>query len=469
VKPLSAASGWWGSTQEVGMRFGIASILLVLGASASAPGADLPRYQLAVGRQLTYAGDSAFTYQNGTMEDHVTFQITIVARNPDGSYHAIVREGQRHAQNHTGQKLTSTQPDDDRITYSAIDMRPDGQLVDKPTDDADPVEAPMVLPPLPAEAAQMGRTWKRESAISGMTRVFSSVDTPVDGIWAMKSLSEGVFNDIYGMGEELTYQFDLGKGVVTSLEMRLKQDYAFHGTGVGHTKLESDRMLSADETINLASDCQTLLDVQAANGRKLREVSAKSDAAKVQTELKASLSTAMEHISTPEIKSTLEQRRNEVDRDVSYDVEDAQRIASMVGQPLIDVQVTDMDGHARKLSEFRGKVLVLDFWYRGCGWCLRAMPQLKQVAEDFKDQPFVLVGMNTDRDDADAKFVIDALKLNYATFRISFDTSGKLNIHAFPSLLIIDGDGVVRDFHEGFTPHLRNDLDKEIRSLLGKD
>ena len=35
----------------------------------------------------------------------------------------------------------------------------------------------------------------------------------------------------------------------------------------------------------------------------------------------------------------------------------------------------------------RGKVVVLDFWYRGCGWCIRAMPQMKQLADDFSETP----------------------------------------------------------------------------------
>ena len=54
----------------------------------------------------------------------------------------------------------------------------------------------------------------------------------------------------------------------------------------------------------------------------------------------------------------------------------------------------------------------MDFWYRGCGWCMYAMPQVKQLAEDYKDKPVVVLGMNTDRNEEDARFVVKELGLD---------------------------------------------------------
>jgi peroxiredoxin len=56
----------------------------------------------------------------------------------------------------------------------------------------------------------------------------------------------------------------------------------------------------------------------------------------------------------------------------------------------------DVDGKPFRLGDYRGKVVVLDFWYRGCGWCIKAMPQLNALAGQFEGRPVALLGMNTD-------------------------------------------------------------------------
>jgi thiol-disulfide isomerase/thioredoxin len=127
--------------------------------------------------------------------------------------------------------------------------------------------------------------------------------------------------------------------------------------------------------------------------------------------------------------------------------------------------VKDLDGKSHSLKEYRGKVVVLDFWYRGCGWCVRAMPQINQLAEDFKDQPVAILGMNTDREEKDAKFVVEAMALKYPNLKAA-GLPQKYGVQGFPTLILIGPDGTVRDLHVGYSPTLREDVAKEIRALL---
>jgi thiol-disulfide isomerase/thioredoxin len=69
----------------------------------------------------------------------------------------------------------------------------------------------------------------------------------------------------------------------------------------------------------------------------------------------------------------------------------------VLNKPAAEWLLKDIDGEMHELKNYQGKVVILDFWYRGCGWCIRAMPQLKELADDFKDKPVVVLGMNTDR------------------------------------------------------------------------
>ncbi len=137
----------------------------------------------------------------------------------------------------------------------------------------------------------------------------------------------------------------------------------------------------------------------------------------------------------------------------------------MVGKPAAAWELKGLDGKTHTLTEYRGKVVVLDFWYRGCGWCIKAMPQLNALAEQFEGRPVVVLGMNTDRIEADAKFVSDAMGLKYATLRAE-GIPEKYGVRGFPTLILIDPEGTVRDVHVGYSPTLRTDLAKMIEGLL---
>ena len=140
-----------------------------------------------------------------------------------------------------------------------------------------------------------------------------------------------------------------------------------------------------------------------------------------------------------------------------------------MGKPAADSELQGFDGKTHALAEYRGKVVVLDFWYRDCGWCIKAMPQLNALAERFEGRPVAVLGINEDLNEADAKFVADTMGLKYATLHIKDKDKGileKYGVQAFPTLILIDPEGTVRDVHVGYSPTLRVDLAKAIESLL---
>jgi thiol-disulfide isomerase/thioredoxin len=156
------------------------------------------------------------------------------------------------------------------------------------------------------------------------------------------------------------------------------------------------------------------------------------------------------------------------DRMASYVSGEAARRAKVVGHPAAEWEAADLKGKSHTLKEYRGKVVIMDFWYRGCGWCMRAMPQVKQLAAEFKGQPVVVLGMNTDRDEADAKFVVDKMKLDYQTLKIEQNLPEKYGVQGFPTLIIIDQQGKVHDMHVGYSPTLQREVGEIVRQLLAK-
>ena len=68
---------------------------------------------------------------------------------------------------------------------------------------------------------------------------------------------------------------------------------------------------------------------------------------------------------------------------------------------------------ACRAKDYRGKIVVLDFWSRGCDWCIRALPQIGQVADDLKAEPVVVLGLALDGKVEDSRLVVEKLGIHY--------------------------------------------------------
>ena len=145
------------------------------------------------------------------------------------------------------------------------------------------------------------------------------------------------------------------------------------------------------------------------------------------------------------------------------------RIRSLApGQVAPEIVGEDIDGQPMKLSDYRGKVVVLVFWGTWCGPCMRSLPMEKALAARLKDQPFALVGINSDSDRDKVK---EAVAREGITWRSWFDggrTTGPIaerwNIRGWPTIIVIDQQGVIR--FKGLPHHTPKPLDEAVDSLL---
>ena len=118
----------------------------------------------------------------------------------------------------------------------------------------------------------------------------------------------------------------------------------------------------------------------------------------------------------------------------------------LIGKPVPDFSATDLDGNPISLQDYRGKVVLLDFWGVWCGFCINEMPNLKRVYATYKEQGFDIIGVSLDDE---ASVLRDYIKENDLQWRQIY--SGKrweedplaqqYNITGVPSQWLIDTDG----------------------------
>ena len=155
------------------------------------------------------------------------------------------------------------------------------------------------------------------------------------------------------------------------------------------------------------------------------------------------------------------------------------RVAALLGRPAPELQrITGWkNGEPIRLADLRGKVVVLDFWGYWCGPCLRAMPALMALHDQFADKGVVVIAVH----DGSVKSIAEMDERIAAVrarqwfgrdlpFLVALDGAGAsttaYGIASFPTSLLIDRDGnVVRRLENG--PGGRDDNEAAICKLLG--
>jgi len=103
------------------------------------------------------------------------------------------------------------------------------------------------------------------------------------------------------------------------------------------------------------------------------------------------------------------------------------------------------------LSNYQGKVVVLDFWASWCVPCRRSFPWLNSMQEKFSDDGLVVIGVNVDAEPADAQNFLQEVP---ARFQLVSDHAGDLarryEVIAMPSSYVFDREGKLITKHLGF-------------------
>src|SRR5579863_4156173 len=124
-------------------------------------------------------------------------------------------------------------------------------------------------------------------------------------------------------------------------------------------------------------------------------------------------------------------------------------------------------GKQVSLAQFKGDVVMINFWASWCGPCRQEMPLLDSIYKQYSKLGFTLIGVNVE---PDSKAAVDWLKQTPVSYPILFDKDSKVSklydVGGMPSTVIIDRAGKVRMLHRGYKPGDENEYMDSIRTLV---
>lgn len=147
------------------------------------------------------------------------------------------------------------------------------------------------------------------------------------------------------------------------------------------------------------------------------------------------------------------------------------RRKSQVGGAAPDFTLPDLDGDDVRFSDFRGKVILLNFWTTRCLFCRRQTPSMEILYQKFKGRDFELLAISLDRRGAS---VVGPFVRDYKlTFPVLLDSKGEVGniygVRGIPVAFIIDKEGLIVEKVVGARDWSSPDSIEKFQRLISKD
>lgn len=137
--------------------------------------------------------------------------------------------------------------------------------------------------------------------------------------------------------------------------------------------------------------------------------------------------------------------------------------AAVVGAPAPDFELKDLNGNAVKLSDYRGKVVLVNFWATWCGPCKAEMPLLQDRYTTLQGSGLEILAVNIGEDEELVRPYVNDLGLEFAiVLDPELTVNDEYRVLGYPTTITVDRDGNVVDVHVGAW------LDEQLDAVLSR-
>lgn len=126
--------------------------------------------------------------------------------------------------------------------------------------------------------------------------------------------------------------------------------------------------------------------------------------------------------------------------------------APQKGQLAPAIKENTLDGRSVALSDYKGKIVVVNFWGMWCGYCVQEMPEFNRAAQAYPDVVFLMINTSNNlkyEDISEIKKFLNTNDLSFENILLNTKAAGTYQVRAFPTTFIIGKDGKISDFVTG--------------------
>ncbi len=470
---------------------------------AEAVASESPRYRFSVGEELVYELIGKEDLREDQEESERRYEtearwnVYPLRRNGDGSYRLVVKTWVKLLRYDREESKTEELGDWQEEPYVRFentflgycDLMPDGSYAENPTLGQSylfELLPELLFKPLPP--AEDSEPVARVAPTSGTSytlrwQFLPNLNPRLTG-QLVRTLSAN-----HESTNTLDIEFDAALGRVNEIVETSKSDrsrrpwhnrttYRLVGT-VRHDAEWLAEFEAAAETYFEDRNAWWSYKMEAAKARTKEECERLSEAARARIVEQQSAATM------PEVRSAYDGLLALHDREMEWDIEAAEDREELYAQPPVDWATTNLAGEPRRRIDYEGKVVFLDFWYRGCGHCILALPKVKELHAKYQDRGVVFLGVSADKDVEDAHHVVDAYGIPYENLRNDMappsagdsgatDAEGQMEkvsaeykVDSWPTFIVLDQNGRVAEAVAGNAEDLVEHLSGVFDRLLG--
>ena len=136
---------------------------------------------------------------------------------------------------------------------------------------------------------------------------------------------------------------------------------------------------------------------------------------------------------------------------------------SLLNRPLASFKLTDINNTTWTSEKLKGSVVVINFWFTGCKPCIQEMPHLNQLVAENTSVVFIAPAPENE---TQIKKFLKKYSFEYNIIPSSTEFITALNIENFPTHLVVDKDGIIRQVFIGYANDIKEKLKAEINKLL---
>jgi peroxiredoxin len=442
----------------------------------------LPKYQLKVGQELIYqlskqqsfsSADAAAQKKSGVPRDHMEWQVIVTDKNEDGSWRLLIRTNIVFKNNDGSERAR-------RQSLGYCDLQSDGSYaLDEQTAINKRLIPYELFCRLPESMTALRAGWRYKVPTMDFDLQLHAEDRS-GSVLRIAGIEKSIYEEVHHWEEIRIYDFDRDRGLVTSITDEFKDLSANELKSRRVVKLISVASHDSEWLASFRGDAERyLLDFRkwldlVYAGTRTHTV---DECRAARTQARAVLDAGRKQAKSELVQECYDvelRQHDEDDRDEIKMAENRNRFFDLAPSFATDWQAKRLDGGTFRLADLRGKPVVLFFWGTSCEYCVKMGPQLKQLADEFKDKGAVVLGMLArqegvpqDEEDAQAKFLI-------ARAFQGFDHLDGSEIEKLyrlaelglehPSLVVLDQAGQPREVQLGYSP----DTVRRMQTVLSK-